>query len=284
MPVPVEPSLITAFKAGQTVFHQVVLREANLAGAHLPFIQLEQASLKLANLRNACLPGANLSGALLTQASLEHANLLGCDLDRADLNQASLDYALMGSANLEEANLNSASLMGASLSNACLKGANLRNANLMGANLIGADLSYANLFGAKAIHSALKDATLKDTIMPDGSYYTLDKNTLQQRQKRLSTRRRLGQSLSEVAAESWKNDALPALDPLPPAPSADQAPADGVLIFYGKSPSDGNRVYAFRVDHNSADLTLCAVDRHSTAWDALKAARQATQEYLDKTV
>lgn len=282
MPAPVEPSLVAAFKAGQTVFHQVVLREVNLAGAHLPFIQLEQASLKFANLRNACLPGANLSGALLTQASLEHANLLGIDLDRADLNQANLDYALMGSANLEEANLNSASLMGASLSNACLKGANLRNANLMGANLIGADLSYANLFGAKAIHSALQDATLKDTIMPDGSYYTLDKNTLKQRQKRLNTRRRLGQSLSEVAAEPWASN--PAPDPQPPAPKADEAPADGVLIFYGKSPSDGNRVYAFRVDHNSADLTLCAVDRHSSAWDALKVARQATQDYLDKTI
>jgi uncharacterized protein YjbI with pentapeptide repeats len=63
-------------------------REANLAGANLPWTDLT---------------GANLSGARLIVANLTEANLTGANLSVADLTGANLSGA-----NLEEANLSGA--------------------------------------------------------------------------------------------------------------------------------------------------------------------------------
>lgn len=279
MPIYNDESLISAFQRGQTVFAGIVLKDANLAGAHLPFIHLKQGNLQNANLRNACLPGAHLCQVLLDQASLEHANLLGADLVQANLRQANLDYALLGSANLDGANLTSASLMATSLSNASLRGANLRNANLMGANLMATDLTDANLFGAKIIHSALKEAYLHNTILPDGTHYTTDELTLQQRKQRSQytpgnaasaspTPQPSDLDQSQVWATAQREFFIRSLIG---NPDDDTAAANDIFIFYRKSPTDVNTVYAFRVEPNSMDLTLCAVRKNSPVWATLAA-------------
>lgn len=90
--------------------------------------------------REVSLRGADLRGANLWRVDLEEASLRGADLWRANLEEANLEEANLRGADLEGANLRGANLRGADL-----RGADLWRANLRGANLWGASLSEANL-------------------------------------------------------------------------------------------------------------------------------------------
>ena len=144
------------------------LKNADLRGANLEYLDL-----RLACYQNIDLSLANLRFACLKDADLRNANLQGANLEGADLRNANLQGANLEGANLEKANLEKADLLSANLKNANLKFAklwdvNLENANLEGANLIrtslwDADLSNANLNGAYLVNTNLRGANLRNS-------------------------------------------------------------------------------------------------------------------------
>ena len=81
------------------------LAGANLEGARLVEIDLENANLEGANLRSADLTGANLKGAKLNKAILDGANLLSANLEEATLIRATLKRANLVGAKLTNAAL-----------------------------------------------------------------------------------------------------------------------------------------------------------------------------------
>ncbi len=93
---------------------------------------------------------------------LANANLTGIYFGGAILKRGNLRGAILKNANLRDADFSHADLRDADLS-----GAHMACVNLCGANLTGANLTDANLWGA------IFDIT---TIMPDGSYWTPNKN------------------------------------------------------------------------------------------------------------
>ena len=121
---------------------------ANLQGADLANLQLDQKDLHGADLR-----GANLSGADLTQATLTGADFTGADLRKADFTQAHL-----GTANLTSAKLSGARMGQADLRGATLTGADLTNADLDQVHGEGADFTGANLTGSSFIQADLDNA------------------------------------------------------------------------------------------------------------------------------
>lgn len=130
------------------------LSVANLQGAQLTEVNLEQTDLTEAQLQNSRLMHANLRYADLHDAKLSGAYLISANMENATLSYADLSDAILWNANLNSATLQSAELTTADLANA---------------NLIGADLSFANLHQAKFRNANLTGATFStDTIMPDG--------------------------------------------------------------------------------------------------------------------
>src|SRR6266568_5096706 len=101
---------------------------ADLSGAPLRDISLEEANLSFAQLSGADLIRANLSRADLSRADLSRADLRAAGLDGADLSSADLGLALLSFARLRRANLRNADLVEAQLRSAYLKGADLSNA------------------------------------------------------------------------------------------------------------------------------------------------------------
>ncbi len=114
------------------------LRNADLRGANLRYIDFQGA-----NLFNADLRGANLNG-----SNLREANLNGAKLNGANLQGTSLHKALIIGGCFIEANLSGADLRDTSLDVATFSRANLQGADLSEAYLKGADLEGANLNGA----------------------------------------------------------------------------------------------------------------------------------------
>lgn len=115
------------------------LREANLSGADLSFVNLREADLREANLGGANLRFANLRAADLGGADLRLVNLRAADLSAADLSAADLSGANLGMADLSAADLSMANLSGANLGMANLSRADLSMADLRDANLSVAD-------------------------------------------------------------------------------------------------------------------------------------------------
>jgi uncharacterized protein YjbI with pentapeptide repeats len=115
------------------------LYESKLIERGKPVISLERANLR----------GANLSEINLEQANLERANLEGANLRETDLEEANLERARLREAVLGEAKLKKADLRKARLQKAVLRGARLRDADLSKARLRDADLSGAELHRAK---------------------------------------------------------------------------------------------------------------------------------------
>jgi hypothetical protein len=126
--------------------YRFALAEADMQGALLAGVDLQQVDMRRANLR----------GADLRNANLWHTDLLGADLREANLDRADLRWACLARSNLKGASLRAANLWGANLREAEIDGADLRGANLWDATL-GAQLAQAG---------ALRGAT-----MPDGSWY-----------------------------------------------------------------------------------------------------------------
>jgi uncharacterized protein YjbI with pentapeptide repeats len=111
---------------------------ANLRGAQLSELCLENIDLSYAKLNLANLSGTNLSKASLMAAQMQSANLSCCNLSKSQLVRANLSGV-----NLSDANLKGADWSYADLSNVCLTGADLR-----GANLAKVDLRKTSLNGA----------------------------------------------------------------------------------------------------------------------------------------
>ncbi len=143
------------------------LQEANLVGACLEKANLQGAILGLANLERACLNKANLQLADLCEASLKMADLQEANLTQAYLMMANLQEAILNNSNLLEANLEEASLVKASLLEAHLDKANLIRATLYEADLRGATLQKANLKGANLQAAILPKADLRSANLQD---------------------------------------------------------------------------------------------------------------------
>jgi uncharacterized protein YjbI with pentapeptide repeats len=105
---------------------------ADLRGATMPDIYVEQASFAGANLSGASLRGSIIRA--LEGALLDGADLTKCDLTGADLSGAMLRGATLNGANLERAKLYGADLTGADLSTARMPAAQLHTAKLAGVN------------------------------------------------------------------------------------------------------------------------------------------------------
>ncbi|MBD1854798.1 MULTISPECIES: pentapeptide repeat-containing protein [Leptolyngbya] len=129
------------------------LKDANLSGACLDDINLENFDLSGANFSRASLHNANLSGANLSRANLSSAtfinahlngaNLSNANLTKTELYDADLTYANLTHADLTRAYLDLAHLIRANLTGACLRHASLLRASLWEANLTAADLTGA---------------------------------------------------------------------------------------------------------------------------------------------
>lgn len=141
------------------------LTKANLVGANLDRVKLNntisiEADFHDANLNGANLSHANLTGANLTQAKLDRSNLIGANLSNTNLSAASLHEANLNKADLSDAILDGAVMTNASLGNTNLSGAILIGANLRGATLSKSNLSKADLSGADLFEVNLGGANL----------------------------------------------------------------------------------------------------------------------------
>ena len=95
-----QPGLLIAwYEQGVREFSAHLWR-ADLQGAQLGWIDLQQANLIAANPRQTCLVGANLAG----------ASLIGADLREADLRRSCLRYCSLWRADLRGADLRGADL------------------------------------------------------------------------------------------------------------------------------------------------------------------------------
>jgi uncharacterized protein YjbI with pentapeptide repeats len=158
---------------------RIDLTRAVLAGAVLPYANLDRALLAAADLSGAVLIGANLAYAYLDRAVLTGANLTYADPERAPyvgtilvrggLTAAVLSGAVLTAAHLDRAQLSGADLTGADLTGADLTGADLTYANLTGANLGGANLTDANLTGAVLADASLGRANLTDANLTEAN-------------------------------------------------------------------------------------------------------------------
>jgi uncharacterized protein YjbI with pentapeptide repeats len=133
----------------------------DLANAHIPGTNLNDADLSGANLTRADLHGANMY-----RADLSDADLAGADLSRAKLIIADLRAGLPN-AKLSGAFLIGANLSGADLNGADLSRADLLNADLSGASLVGADLSRADLHSAKGLTQEQLNYACGENVKPD---------------------------------------------------------------------------------------------------------------------
>jgi len=141
------------------------LTGANLAEANLSWALLNRAILVGASLRRADLHSASLNRANLTQANLNGATLTKVDLrlaelPEADLNWATLEEADLSGANVRSAKLDQVNLERAKLNGTCLDGADLMEANLRRASLASASLNQANLREAHLEEANLREASL----------------------------------------------------------------------------------------------------------------------------
>jgi uncharacterized protein YjbI with pentapeptide repeats len=150
----------------------------DLSQQQLPCINLERATLngsvQEANLSRANLYGArmrtlwldnvDLSGADLRRAVGESANLTGVKLERADLYRAVFTNSRLENVGLQRARLGETNLRAVGFTRSDLAGADVRNADLSGASLFDSNLRGARLDGAK-----LDRTVWSNVICPDGT-------------------------------------------------------------------------------------------------------------------
>jgi uncharacterized protein YjbI with pentapeptide repeats len=152
--------------------YRFALVGADMQGALLAGVDLQQVDMR----------GADLQGADLRDANLWRIDLLGANLREANLNRADLRWARLARSNLTGASLRAANLRGADLRDAEIAGADLRGANLWDA-MLGAQYEEARLDPdkpgkriseevARAVEAQLAQVrALRGAIMPDGSRY-----------------------------------------------------------------------------------------------------------------
>jgi len=139
---------------------------ADLSGLHLQNVKLSHADLREVNLSNTELNYANLHRAWLDDANLSNTNLIGADLSNAflygaNLSQSKLHNANLSEAQMKEAYLDDSELHNANLQKADLEGVSLNYAQLNNADLSYAKLDYANLSRALLFYTNLTSANLQ---------------------------------------------------------------------------------------------------------------------------
>jgi uncharacterized protein YjbI with pentapeptide repeats len=130
------------------------IRGAELHGAKLQGVNLNEANLQGTELYVAQLQGAFLNRTQLQRARLNYANLQGAYLSRANLQ----------SADLTEVNLREAKLTGANLQGAILQKADCHEADFYEAELQRAYLYRVTNLNLQQIQFAYGDS---DTVLPD---------------------------------------------------------------------------------------------------------------------
>ncbi|MEM6386338.1 MAG: pentapeptide repeat-containing protein [Pseudomonadota bacterium] len=143
-------------------FRGAGLRQSFLAGAELPFGEMQGAVLNLAQMERA-----NLSFAKLTNASL-----FGAQLEGANLFSAQLDNVNLEGAKLFDANLSFSIIWGRKDDPISLKGTNLSAAKNNGGAIRFSDLSGVVWDEKTDFRSAFLDATV---TLPSGFYERMDK-------------------------------------------------------------------------------------------------------------
>ena len=109
------------------------LREAGLADAPNPIVNLQHGDLSGVNWSGANLSGANLSQINLSKANLSRADFDGANLSGANLSEADLSRTKLHKADFSKTELDEALLVGIFAWDASFQGANLAGANLSGA-------------------------------------------------------------------------------------------------------------------------------------------------------
>ena len=149
--------------------YQAELLHAYLQGVDLRGANLREAKLMDADLYESKLRGAVLSDADLSRATLDHADLSNSTLTKAILRDISLISTNLSASDLSNADLRDSRLIGALLNSAILTGANLTSADLTdadlnSANLTGVNLTNADLTGADLSSAYLRQANLKGML------------------------------------------------------------------------------------------------------------------------
>jgi uncharacterized protein YjbI with pentapeptide repeats len=130
-----EVDLTAAKFAEFGMWNKPSLKEVDLSGAKLDFVDLTGADLSGADLNRASLKGIVLSNAVLVGAKLAGTNLTGANLVQADLGLSALNDAMLDGADLTRARLiaaemTSISLVGADVTDTIFTGAQLRKARV----------------------------------------------------------------------------------------------------------------------------------------------------------
>lgn len=154
------------------------IHESGLIRENNPVINLAHADLSGADLSHLILDDAHLTSVNLSNAILRGTRLYYAKLDDSDLSNADLSYSHLTDISLIRANLSNANLRGADLSSADLrhtdlKGSNLSHTNFTVVSLEGAELDNANLSNADCASFVQieKARSLTGTIMPDGNVH-----------------------------------------------------------------------------------------------------------------
>lgn len=143
--------------------------DANLTGADLSMMQLEDVDLQGADLSKAKMHRTNMMGALLNEA-----NLNGADMTHANMRRAELAETDMAQARLDNADLRGAKLTGAALTDASMVKTNVAGVNFYGADLTGADMREAILFGVDLRDSNLENVDFRGADMRDANLANAD--------------------------------------------------------------------------------------------------------------
>jgi len=141
------------------------LREVNLSNAELNYANLHKAWLDDADLSNSNLIGADLSNAFLYGANLSQSKLHDVNLSEAKMKGAYLDDSELHNANLEKADLEGVSLNYTQLNNANLSYAKLDYADLSRAQLFYTNLTNANLQWADLTYAYLSEAIMTEALL-----------------------------------------------------------------------------------------------------------------------
>lgn len=118
------------------------------------------------DLSSACLRNANLAGVDLTYANLEFCDLESANLHKAKLQHANLSFATLRLANLSKANLTCAALHDANLAEAKIHHTILNGADLRNASFCEADFDTTDLSTAIVFHADFRGCRFKNTIIP----------------------------------------------------------------------------------------------------------------------
>ena len=160
---------------------RIDLKDADLRGMNLGWVNFNGANLHTANLNEAYLGWADLNGVMLDRADLGRADLHGAAVKNASFCWTYLGNVDLSGSNLSESSFFDANLGGADLSDSILKSVNFNWANLNSANLSRSDLHNASLFMADMAGTNLEGTNIIGCMVYGISAWKLRLNGATQR-------------------------------------------------------------------------------------------------------